>query len=101
MTCSLGDLAFFDRSNLTGSYHLHLSRPVDRAVAARLQLAALQECAAPEGDAKRSGGSTGAWLAVKLDGAAVPDAALSKLQQYALPPRGVLELNYVSCQVRH
>lgn len=45
-TCRIGsDLLAMDRYNLTGSYNLNLGRPLDHAMAQRMQRAALQESA--------------------------------------------------------
>jgi hypothetical protein len=40
------------------------------------------------------------WRNVTLDNSPVPDDALARLQQYAIPSSGRLKLHYVSYQVR-
>ena len=86
-------LALFDRFNLSGRYCLDLSRPVDRALAGRLQLAALQRCSGSIASSQH------AWRNVWLDGEEVEKQALGQLQLYAIPTRGQLCLDFMEQQV--
>jgi len=67
-------LTAVDRSNLTGRYVLNLGRPLDQAVAQRLQLAALQE------GAWRDNKYFVGWRNATLNGRLLKEESLSKLQ---------------------
>lgn len=88
----LGEAAVLDCST-SGFYQLDLGRPVERALAGRLQGTALQECAAG-----LSPGPSACWRNAMLDGQAVPTPVLDQLQRYELPHSGLLTLDFVSYQ---
>jgi hypothetical protein len=87
--CRIGDLAALDMGNPSRRFSLNLARALDRAVAQRLQAAALQE-----------EGHPGSWRGAAVDGLPLRAEALLQLHMYAVPSRGVLQLDYASSQVR-
>jgi hypothetical protein len=88
-----GDLAALDMTNPSRRFSLNLARPLDRAVAQRLQAAALQE------------GRWAAdrhlvnWRGAEVNGLPLKADALLQLHAYAVPDSGVLRLDYASFEV--
>jgi hypothetical protein len=93
--CRVGPhLLALDRTNFSGSFKLNLSLPLHRALAQRLQLAALQESAWVSNKFYIS------WRNATYNGELLKDEAMTKLQNYGIPTTGTLTLDYVSYQVR-
>jgi hypothetical protein len=91
--CRIGDLAALDMANPSRHYSLNLARPLDRAVAQRLQAAALQEGRGGAGQHLAS------WRCAKVNGLPLKADALLNLHMYVVPGSGVLRLDYATSKV--
>ena len=92
--CRVGsNLLALDRTNFSGSFKMNLSLPLQRSLAQRLQLAALQESAWTGNKYYIS------WRSATYNGEPLRDEAMTKLQNYGIPTTGTLTLDYVSYQV--
>ncbi|CAD7694782.1 unnamed protein product, partial [Ostreobium quekettii] len=86
----LGDYAYFDVENPTGSYGLDLSKPHEHNIALRLRDAVLGMTGCPTRGVK-----TVTWRNVTIDGKPIGEAALEDLGRYRLQRQGDLQLDLV------